>query len=241
MSRFPLRAALRLLFVAVFAFGLSVAPMTRWVPSAEAQARTVSLNQKRARIEDVIAKVAEAIGRTVLVPDDVRGTISIVARRPLEAEEAWALLESALSILGYSLLPSTVDTWRVAKVAEAIGEAPFRLQTGADSDSFVTTLIPLRAADHQDVLKVLEPLSGSRVQLVPYAETNSLIASGAERAIARLIDLAGEVDQVEERGLRIRTLRYRGVGDVEALVEGFLAARDFALSRVQVWSDTLHT
>jgi len=237
VSRLPLRAALRLLLVAVLAFGLSAAPMWRWVPSAAAQGRTVSLNQKRARIEEVIAKVGEAIGRTILVPDDVRGTISIVARRPLEVEEAWALLESALSILGYSLLPSTVQTWRVAKVAEAVGEAPFRLKPGTDSDSFVTTLIPLRVADHQDVLKVLEPLSGSRVQLVPYAETNSLIASGSEQAIARLTDLAGELDQVEERGLRIRTLRYRDVEDVEALVEGFLEAGDVALSRVQVWSD----
>ena len=249
MTRCPLRAAFRLFLTTLLAFVFVPTPETlrgsfeveAWeaggIRSVRAQGRTLSLNQKRARIEQLVKKIGEATQRTILVPDDVRGTISIVAKRPVTLDEAWQILESSLSILGFSLLPSTAETWRIARVAESVGEAPFRLNATGDSDSFVTTLIPLRIAEIRDVLAVLEPLSGSRVTLVPYPETNSLIASGSERVIARLTDLAGELDRVEEANLKLRVLRYRGVDDVEPLVEGFLESGSRSLKRTEVWSD----
>lgn len=202
-----------------------------------ARSATLVLNQKRARIDAIVRKVGEAAGRTILLPDDVRGTVSIVTKRPLEIEEAWAVLESALSLLGYSLLPSPQGLWRVARVADSVGEAPFEPQTRARGESFVTTLIPLRKADVDDVMTVLEPLSGSRVTLVPYPDTNSVIASGSEVAIARLTTIANELDQIEEDALRIRVLRHRGIENVESLVERYVETGDTTLRRVEVWSD----
>ena len=202
-----------------------------------AQGRTIQINQKRARIEDLVKQVGEATERTILFSDEIRGNVSIVAKRPVSREEAWAILDASLSMLGFSLLPSTVGQWRIAKVAEAVGESPFRERVTDDSDAFVTTLIPLRVADLQDVLKVIEPLSGARVTLVPYEQTNSLIASGSERAIARLTTLADALDQVEEQTLRLRVLRYRDVVEVEPLVESFLESRGVAGRGLQVWSD----
>jgi general secretion pathway protein D len=189
------------------------------------------------RIEELVRRVGEAIERTILVPDDVRGTISIVAKRPVTLDEAWRILESSLSILGFSLLPATAETWRIAKVAEAVGESPFDPKAELEGDSFVTTLIPLRQADIEAVLPVLEPLSGSRVTLVPYSETNSLIASGPEKAIARLTEIADELDRVEEQTLRLRVLRHRGVDDVEPIVEGFLEEAPLVVAQTQIWSD----
>lgn len=217
----------------VLAFGLSVVTPA----PTSAQAQTISLNQKRIRIEQLVARVGEATERTILVPDDVRGTVSIVAKRPVSHDEAWLILESSLSLLGFSLLPSTVGNWRIAKVAEAVGEAPFRLNAKSESDSYVTTLIPLRVANLQDVLRVLEPLAGSRVTLVPYDQSNSLIASGSESAIARLTDLADELDRVEEETLRLRVLRYRDVTEIEPFVERFLESEGVAAQGIQIWSD----
>lgn len=209
-----------------------------WVASsASAQSGRIQINQKRSRIENLIQQVGEASGRTILVPDDVRGSISVVAKRSVSIDEAWSILESSLSILGYTLLPSTAGTWRISKVAEAVGEAPFRLTARSDSESYITTLIPLRIATPADVLKVLEPLSGGRVTLVPYAQTNSVIASGSERAIARLTTIADELDQVEEETLRLRVLRYRGVTEVESVIESFLDSLGREGRSVQVWSD----
>jgi general secretion pathway protein D len=201
--------------------------------------RTILLNQKRLRIEQLVRMVGEANERTILLPDDVRGTISIVSRRPATAGEAWRVLESALAILGFSLLPSTAGTWRVAKVADAVAESPFDPEASlqGEGDSFITTLISLQQASTEVILPILEPLAGGRVTLVPYPETNSLIASGPERAIARLTEIAAELDRVEEKRLRIRVLRYRGVEDVEALVEGFLEEAPRRVAQTQIWSD----
>jgi len=219
--------------VAALTFGLLAVAST----PTFAQGPTISLNQKRIRIEQLVKRIGEATERTILLPDDVRGTVSIVAKRPVTLDEAWSILESCLSVLGFSLLPSTAGTWRVAKVAVAVGEAPFRLDAGTDSDSYVTTLIPLRVAKLTDVLKILEPLSGSRVTLVPFEATNSLIASGSERAIARLTEIADELDRIEEQTLRMRVLRYRDVAEVESFVESFLESKGVAVRGVQVWSD----
>jgi general secretion pathway protein D len=84
---------------------------------------------------------------------------------------------------------------------------------------------------------VLGPLSGSRVTLVPFEATNSLIASGPERAIARLTSLADELDRVEEQTLRMRVLRYRDVTEIESFVEGFLESEGVGARGTQVWSD----
>ncbi len=202
-----------------------------------ARGQTISLNQERIRIEQLVKRVGEATERTILVPDIVRGAISIVAKRPVSLDEAWSILESSLSLLGFSLLPSTAGNWRIAKVAEAVGAAPFRLTSGNDSESYVTTLIPLRFANLQDVLKVIEPLSGSRVTVVPFEATNSLIAAGSERAIARLTELADELDRVEEKSLQLRVLRYRDVADTEPYVETFLDSMGIPARGIQVWSD----
>ncbi|MCR9095881.1 MAG: hypothetical protein NXI30_16795 [bacterium] len=212
---------------------------SRRAPSRRAASRpsTLTLNQKRARIEQLVQKIGEAAGRTILVPDDVRGNVTIIAKRPMTIDESWAVLETALSLLGHSLLPGPEGVWRIAKVADAVGEAPFERVSDGRGESFVTTLIPLRTADVEDVMPVLEPLSGSRVTLVPFAETNSIIASGSEVAIARLTTLADELDRIEEQTLRIRVLRHRGVEDVEGFVEEYLESGDYELQDVQVWSD----
>ncbi len=219
-------------------------PVLLWAPeraSGVTESGTISLNLERAQIADIVKQVGEATGRTILFDEQVRGVVSIVAKRPVELDEAWAILGSVLSMLGYSLLPSTEGNWRIASVAEAVGEAPF-LERGIGSvetphDRFVTTLIPLRLADLQSVLGVLQPLAGSRVTLVPFERTNSLIASGPERAIARLLAIADELDRVAERSLRFRVLRHRDVGDVEGWVEAFLEQSELAAQDFEAWSD----
>lgn len=225
--------------VAVFSIAAAL-----WVAGAppvfavQEPGRRLALNGKRMQIEKVIAQVAEANQRTILFDDSVRGTVSIVAKRPVTYDEAWGLLESALSMLGFTLLPSTVDTWRIAKAASALGEAPFVASADRKGgESFVTTLIPLEVADLQAVMNVLQPLTGSKVKLVPYAETNSLIASGPERSIGRLTSIADELDRVEEREIELRVLRYRDVSEAEPLVEALLESEEVNSRDVDVWTD----
>jgi len=207
------------------------------VTPALAAERTFALHFKHSFIEKLIKRVAEETGRTIIFDEQVRGNISVVTKREVTESEAWGILEASLSILGFSLLPSTVGNWRIAKVAEAVGEAPFVDRAGTESDSFVTTLIPLDKADLQSVVAVLEPISGARVTLVPYEPTNSLIASGPERAIARLTSIADELDRVEELTLRYRVLRYRDVVEVEHLVESRVESMGDSARRLQIWSD----
>jgi len=209
--------------------------------SGVTESGTISLNLERTPIADIIQRVGEATGRTILFDEQVRGVVSIVAKRPVELDEAWAILGSVLSMLGYSLLPSSEGTWRIAPVADAVGEAPL-LKGGIASvetphDRFVTTLIPLRVANLDSILSVLQPLAGSRVILVPFERTNSLIASGPERAIARLVTIADELDRVEERELRFRVLRHRDVAEVEGSVEAFLEQSELATRDFEAWSD----
>ena len=221
-------------FVIVLATAVAMASLA---PSAWAAERTFPLNFKKTFIEKLIERVSEETGRTILFSENVRGRISVVTQREVTESEAWGILEASLSILGFSLLPSTVGNWRIAKVAIAIGESPFVEAAGTESDSFVTTLISLENADLDSVVDVLEPISGTRVTLVPYEPTNSLIASGPERAVARLTALADELDRVEERTLRYRVLRYRDVAEVEELVEARVESMGESARRLQVWSD----
>jgi len=195
------------------------------------------LNQKRIEIGKLIELVSKETGRTILYDDQVRGTVSLVAKRPVTADEAWEILGSALHMLGYSLLPSTVGQWRISRVAEAVGESPFVASAKRTSDLFVTALIPLERAGLQSVMNVLQPLGGSGVTLIPVEMSRSLIASGPERAIARLTAIADELDRVEERALRQRVLRYRSVLEVEPMIALQLDAGALADGDLELWSD----
>lgn len=199
--------------------------------------RVFSLKFKHAAIDRLIKRVAEETQRTILFDEQVRGTISVITKRPVSAGEAWAILEGSLSILGYSLLPGVAGIWRIAKVSDAILDAPFVEQAGRTGDSVVTTLIPLEHVNLRSVLEVLGPIAGARVKLLPYQPTHSLIASGSERVIARLTEIADELDRLEERILHVRVLRYRNVAEIEEFVEARVASLGEGPRRPQIWSD----
>jgi general secretion pathway protein D len=214
-----------------------VVALTALVPPAFAAERTFPLHFKHSFVDKLIKRVAEETGRTIIFDERVRGNISVITKREVTESEAWGILEASLSILGFSLLPSPVGNWRIAKVAEAVGEAPFVDRAGPESDSFVTALISLERADLQGVIDVLEPLSGARVTLVAYEPTNSVFASGPERANARFTSIADELDRVEELTLRYRVLRYRDVIEIEDLVESRIESMGESARLLQVWSD----
>ena len=116
----PRRIAAAILLATLAAgIGSSFGPAHVWA-QGRAGVSQIDLNQKRMRVDALLRRVGEAAGETILVPDDVRGTISIVAKRPMSIEEAWAVLESSLSLLGYSLLPSPEGLWRISKVSDCL-------------------------------------------------------------------------------------------------------------------------
>ena len=221
---------------------LALSPLGALVVAAPARAATpadarLMLNQKRMEITRLIELVSKETGRTILYDEQVRGLVSLVAKRPVTPDEAWEILGSALQMLGFSLLPSTVDQWRIARVAEAVGESPFVRAARRESDLYVTALIPLEFADLQSVLGVLQPLGGTSVTLAAIEQTNSLIASGPERAIARLTAIADELDRFEERALRQRVLRYRDVVDIEAMIQAQFDSGRWSARELELWSD----
>ncbi|MFO0691394.1 MAG: secretin N-terminal domain-containing protein [Myxococcota bacterium] len=213
-----------------------VPPAVGGRPPGPGDAR-ILLNQKRMDIDQLIELVSKETRRTILFDEQVGGMVSLVSKRPVTEEEAWALLDSALHLLGFALVPSTVNQWRIARIAEAVGESPFTERARSGSDRYVTALIPLEAAGLQSVLNVLQPMAGSTVTLVPLEATHSLIASGPESSIARLTEIADELDRVEERGLRQRVLRYRDVADVDAMIQAQFESGRFADRELEVWSD----
>lgn len=197
----------------------------------------ILLNQKRMEIRQLIELVSRETRRTILFDEQVRGVVSLVAKRPVTPDESWEILGSALHMLGYSLVPSTVDQWRIVRIADALGESPFVAKAGNRSDRYVTALIPIEHASLQPIVNVVQSLAGTGVTVVPFFDTNSMIASGPERAIARLTVVADELDRVEERALRQRVLRYRGVAEVEAMVQLQFDGGVFNDRDLEIWSD----
>ena len=116
--------------------------------------RSFALNYKRVPIGQLIERVGTETRRTILFDEQVRGNVSIVTKRHVTEGEAWSILDSSLSMLGFSLLPSTVGNWRISRVAEAVGEAPFVTSAGTTTESFVTALIPLVSATLKDSMQV---------------------------------------------------------------------------------------
>ena len=154
-----------------------------------------------------------------MLPPSLPGRFTITIPRRVTKSEALAVLEAALSMQGFATLIGPTGERQVLQIKEATSGAPWKgpvLDT--ERQNVITTMIDLEAAPAEDVLAKIQHLIGQADAVVPYAPSNSLILTGAERRVARMIELAHALDSVGEREVWVRTLRHRTVNEVAELV-----------------------
>lgn len=191
-----------------------------------AEIADIRFRYEDAPLVEIVRDVAHATGERFVFDPDMPGRFTVIIPRKVTRSEAFALLEATLLMQGYVLARGPVAShWQVVKVHVASSSAPWGGPVlDADRSSLITTMIRLERADAEEVADHITDVVGPQDSIVAFSESNSLILTGSEKRLRRMIQLIRALDVAGLPVLRIRTLRYRDANEVSKLLEEAMAS-----------------
>ncbi len=166
---------------------------------------------------------------TIIKDEDVHGTVTIIAPEPVPLDVAFQILDSVLSVRGYTMLRTEIGIYKVVSIDQAMQSgAPLRFGARLDDyppgDELITQVIPLENLDANDLANQLQSLLSPRANLVP-TSTNSLIITDAAANIARALALIEDTERQLAGGPRVYPLQYYDATEMADLVTAIVLSR----------------
>lgn len=178
---------------------------------------TASLNFQNADINDVIAAVSKITGRNFIVDSRVKGEVTVITQRPIDANAIYQTLLSVLEVLGYAAIPQGTTT-QIVPVDEA---RSFGTTTQSDdyATDYVTRVVQLRNIAAANASEILKPLMPQAAQLAVSTDTNQVVITDRRRNIDRLVSLVRQVDRRDLAQFDVVKLQHSSAADVVASLQ----------------------
>jgi general secretion pathway protein D len=113
-----------------------------------------------APVKDVLDHYALLTGKNILTDQTVQGTVNIVIHTPVTKEEAITIIEVALTLNGYSLVPVGDNIVKVLGLNKNVRQSGlpiyFDLAELPSTEESVSFLVRLRYIDAQEVAALLQ-------------------------------------------------------------------------------------
>lgn len=164
---------------------------------------------------DVVKAIAERTGTDYIFEPPLPGRVTVAIPSRVTTAEATEILNAALLIKGFVAIPIAPSRYVITRWEKMAGSAPYtESELDSEAEGAVTTRIQLRYANPDAVARALHPLLQAKAQAIPYLPSGSLILAGTENRIARLIEIARELDFADRERMIVRRLRYREASEV---------------------------
>jgi general secretion pathway protein D len=187
-------------------------------PKASVPEQTWTVNFKDTDIVEVVKFVQEVTGRPIIVDPKVRGPIRVIANKPLNKKELYALFLAVLDVHGFTAFESD-GVVRVIVNREARNlPIPTEQTIKSRDDGYITQIIQLNNISAAKVLAALRPLVPQYSHLSAYEPSNALIISDTRANIARINDLIMQMDKAAVLATDVVQLRYAQAVDVVAML-----------------------
>jgi general secretion pathway protein D len=184
-----------------------------WVGSSFAQ--TVTLNLKDADINALIGTVAEVTGKNFIVDPRVKGKVTVISSRAMNADEVYQVFLSILKVHGFAVVPSGEVMKIVPDVSAKQDSIPnVSDETPGRGDEMVTRVIQVDNVAAAQLVPILRPLVPQQGHLAAYPETNVLIISDRAENVARLVDIIRRVDKVSDSEVEVIRLEHASAAEV---------------------------
>ena len=184
-------------------------------------AQTVEFNFPQGiDLMQLIRMMAQATGRNFILGDDIKGSVTVIAHKPLTVPEAYEAFLSILEVSGYT----TVAVGPNTKIVPTSGAAnsPLRVGEGGKipfTDNFVTQIIQLENVAATDISGFVKDLSGKSAKIMAYAPTNTLIITDSGVNIRRVYNIINQLDVAAPKSkLRIIPLNHATASEVEQVI-----------------------
>jgi general secretion pathway protein D len=184
----------------------------------------IILNFKDASLRTVLEFLSEVAGLIVVEEARLDGRVTLMSRQPVTAEEATALLDTVLRQkglaairMGRTLKIVTLESAKRDLVPVRAGNKPEDIQP---SDRIVTQIIPIRYADAIKLKSDLASLIPSSADVASNASSNTLIVTGTEAVIRRVVEIIQAIDvhMSEVSQVKVWQLKYANATNAARLI-----------------------
>ena len=174
-------------------------------PGAPAQTRAskpgkgeILLNFQGAPLGDVLNYLSEAAGFVIVQEAAVTGTLNVISRQPVSAEEAVDLLNAVLVEKGYVALRNG----RILKIVSRkdAQKRDLPVETGSDpsqiprKDQMVTQILPLRHGEAAKLVENLKPLLADNSTISANEGSNSILLTDTQANVHRIAEIIRAID-----------------------------------------------
>lgn len=199
----PASLAFVLVAVIVLVAGPSSAQM-------EARGSGVELNLRDAEIGAFVELVSRVTGRNFIVDPRVRGTVTVVAPEPVDAEALMDIFQNVLQINRFALVrgqgADRIVPLTVARELPPDAQAP--------PDGFVTGVLRVEHMSLKDAENAIRPLLAAEAVLTAMPDAQMLILSDSTDSIARVRSLLGRLDRPVSQDIDLIALQNASARDV---------------------------
>ncbi len=169
--------------------------------------RSVNMDHKDVDIHFFIKTISELTGKNFIVDKRVKGKVTIISPSMISVDEAYKVFESVLEVNGFTV----VEAGEVSKIIASPDARSQDVETVLSTkpmpreDKVITQIIPLSYASPNDIKKIFQPLIAKSSVMVSYEPANTLIITGFQSNIQRLLRILSVID-VEGTGAEISVI-----------------------------------
>ncbi|MEX1031850.1 MAG: type II secretion system secretin GspD [Cellvibrionaceae bacterium] len=178
------------------------------------QAQTWTPNFNNTDIMEVIRAVQDATGKTIVVDPRVRGQITVMTERPVNADTYYSIFLRALDVNGFTAVERSDGIVTIVPTNQVRSES-LPLSTQVNLNSYITEIIPLHNVDAAQVLPVIRPLvSTGNAHMSSYAPSNVLIIVDTAANVERIRRVVERIDQTATPETELVELEYAEAEDM---------------------------
>jgi len=195
--------------------GIGLASLLALLWGRVSSAESMTLNLRDADISSVITTVSEMTGKNFIVDPRVKGRVTVISSKPMEADEIYQVFLSVLNVQGFAAIPGKNAIKIVPEVTAKQGAIPIK---GGSGDESVTRVVQVNNVAAAQLVPVLRPLLPQEAHLAAYTPTNVLIVSSTAANVDKLVQLIRSVDQSNESEIELIPLKHASASEVERIL-----------------------
>jgi general secretion pathway protein D len=188
-------------------------------PVEAAKQKTWKVNLKDADISALVSEVAEVTGKNFVIDPRVKGTITVVSSKELNASQLYELFLSVLGVNGFA----AVQNGNLIKVVPDVNAKQMAIPVDADmrshGETLITRVIPLENANATDLVPVLRPMMPQFAHLAAIQSVNALVISDRANNVDAIMQIIAQLDGVEGQQVEVLPLKETRVDDMVAMLE----------------------
>lgn len=185
------------------------------------------LNLREADVRAFIQWVADRTGKNIIVHRNVRGAVTVISKRQINADEAYQLFLAVLQINGFTAIESD-DGVRVIPDTDAKTAAlPFSADD-LKGAQIVMRIVDVEHADVSQLVGALRPLIPASGYIDAHIATNSIIIADSAENLNKLLVLVKMFDKKGQTDVEIVSIVHASANEIVGMLKNVTGAQSGA-------------